>query len=133
MATIGTWGNVVFCVSRSTVRTFDALKMSGSAKYATHDRHLKKSILERTGTDAESLSIDMYLSAYLGVNPIAEAAKLDTAMNSGKTAFMVVGGRRIGQNKWVITSLSKDYERFGRGGTVTVIKVSVSMKEYAGR
>lgn len=133
MAVIGTWGNVVFSVSRQQIRTFTGLKKSGAAKYATHDRHLKKTLLERTGTDAESLSFDMFFSAYLGVNPMNALAELESARDAGKVAPLIVGGRRIGKSKWVLQSLSESFEEFGKGGSVTVAKASVSMKEYAGR
>ena len=50
MAIVGTWGDIVFSVSRRQIKTFDGLKWDSGAKYATHDRHLKDPLLEITGT-----------------------------------------------------------------------------------
>lgn len=46
MAKIGSLGNLVFSVSENTVRTFDELSWKVSSKYATHDRHIKRDVLE---------------------------------------------------------------------------------------
>ena len=46
MAKIGSLGSLVFSVSENTVRTFDELSWKVSAKYATHDRHIKRDVLE---------------------------------------------------------------------------------------
>lgn len=45
MAKIGSLGSLVFSVSENTVRTFDELSWKVSAKYATHDRHIKRDVL----------------------------------------------------------------------------------------
>ena len=63
MAVVGTWGDIVFSVSRRQIKTFDGLKWDSGAKYATHDRHLKEPLLEFTGTEVESMSFTMFFSA----------------------------------------------------------------------
>lgn len=133
MATIGTLGDIVFSVSRSKVKTFDGLKWESSAKYATHDRHLKDVLLEYTGTDADTISFTMLFSSYLGVNPMAEITKLLNAERSGKVMRLVIGSKAYGKNKWVITKTSKDLETFDKRGSLLVAKVNVSLKAYAGR
>ena len=50
MAKIGSLGSLVFSVSENTVRTFDELSWKVSAKYATHDRHIKRIGVFGTGT-----------------------------------------------------------------------------------
>lgn len=131
MSIVGTWGTTVFSVSRGQVKTFDALKWDTSIKYATHDRHLKTALLEYTGRDADSISFSMLFSTMLGVDPSSEIRKLDSAAKNGKVARLVVGGKSYG--KMVCTKVSKDLERFDHRGHVISAKVSVSLKEYAGR
>ena len=46
MAKIGSFGKLAFSVSEKTVRTFDEISWKVSAKYATHDRHIKRDVLE---------------------------------------------------------------------------------------
>lgn len=133
MATIGTLGDIVFSVSRSKVSTFDGMKWDSSAKYATHDRHLKDVLLEYTGTDADKISFSMYFSAFLGINPIEEITKLLKAERSGQVMRLVIGSRVYGKNKWVIDKTSKDLERFDNKGNLLIAKVNVSLIAYAER
>lgn len=90
MAVVGTWGDIVFSVSRRQIKTFDGLKWDSGAKYATHDRHLKEPLLEFTGTEVESMSFTMFFSAYLGVNPIQEISKLLKAMRRGEVHLSLI-------------------------------------------
>lgn len=133
MAIIGTLGDVVFSVSRETVRTFDGLKWESGAKYAEHDRHLKDVLLEFTGTDADTISFTMTLSVFLGVNPITEITKILNAERTGKVMRLVIGSKAYGKDKWVITKSSKDLERFDNKGNLIVAKVSVSLMAYVRR
>lgn len=133
MAVVGTLGDIVFSVSRSKVKTFDGLKWESSAKYATHDRHLKDVLLEYTGTEADTISFTMFFSVFLGVDPMGEITKLLNAERSGKVMRLVIGSKAYGKNKWVITQTSKDLDKFDKRGNLLAAKVSVSLKAYAGR
>lgn len=133
MAVIGTLGDIVFSVSRDQVKTFDGLKWDSSAKYATHERHLKDTLLEFTGTEADSISFNMQFSVFLGVNPMQEITKLLKAQRTGKIMRLVIGSKAYGRNKWVIEKLSNDLEKFDNKGNLLIAKVSISLREYAGR
>lgn len=133
MATIGALGEIVFSVSRNQVSTFDGLKWESSAKYATHDRHLKDVLLEFTGTDADRISFSMYFSVFLGIDPMTEIIKLLNAERSGEVMRLVIGSKAYGKNKWVIEKTSKDLERFDNEGNLLIAKVNVSLVAYAGR
>lgn len=75
--------------------------------------------------------ISMFFSIMLGVDPSNEIRKLDSAAKNGRVARLIVGGKSYG--KMVCTKVSKDLERFDHRGRVISAKVSVSLKEYAGR
>lgn len=133
MAVIGTWGDVVFAVSRKEIKTFTGLKWESGAKYSTHDRHLKAQLLEFTGMDVEGISFSMFFSVFLGVNPMTEVAKLLAAMGKGEVNRLVIGTKAYGTNKWVITKLSTALERYDNRGNLLVAKVDVTMRSYATR
>jgi phage protein U len=133
MAVIGTLGDIVFSVSHNKVLTFDGLKWDTSAKYATHDRHLKETLLEFTGNEADTISFSMFFSAYLGVNPMAEITKLLNAERKGRAMRLVIGSKAYGTHKWVITKTDKGLEQFDKHGNLLAAKVNVSLKMYAGR
>ena len=133
MAVVGTWGDIVFSVSRRQIKTFDGLKWDSGARYSTHERHLKEPLLEFTGTEVESMSFTMFFSSYLGVNPIQEISKLLKAMRRGEVHRLIIGPKAYGTGKWVITKLSNSLERTDRSGNIVAAKVSVTMKSYSGR
>ena len=133
MALIGCWGDITFAVSRNEVKTFTGLKWDSGAKYSTHDRHLKEPLLEYTGREVESMSFSMFFSAFLGVNPITEVAKLLQAMRRGEVHPLIIGPKAYGTNKWVITKVSTSLDRYDNRGNLLVSKVSVTMKSYSSR
>lgn len=133
MAVIGNWGDITFSVSRQEVKTFDGLKWDSAVKYSTHERHLKEPLLEFTGQDVETMTFTMFFSAFLGVNPISEVAKLLQAMRRGEVHRLVIGPKAYGTNKWVITKLSNSLSRYDNRGNLLVASVSVTMQSYSSR
>lgn len=132
MAQIGTLGDIVFSVSNNTVKTFDGLKIDSKTNYAKHTRHNKKPLLEFQYEDNDTASFDIYLSAFLGVNPLEMLEKLDEYRKNGKILSLVIGGKMYG-TKWVIVSHSKEYQKFDSGGNLLIAKSSISLEEYAER
>gem|GEM_PF-489774 len=107
---IGSLGDVIFNVSRNQVKTFSNMQISGTAQWASHNRHLKSTLIEFTGNDLDKLTFTMLLSAFNGVNPTVEIAKLTSHKKSGRVLRLIVGGRHYG--RFVIQSLSQSLERF---------------------
>lgn len=130
MAIIGSLGGIPFSVSRKQVKTFDKMQRSSSARYAKHERHLKRTIMEFIGTDNETLSFSMVLSAYLGTNPGTELKKLRKAEQEGKTLPLVIGSKVYGRYRWVIVKLQEDLTHFDGKGNLLSARVSVSLEEY---
>lgn len=133
MAVIGVLGDIVFSVSKDAINTFNNLKWDSNTKYATHERHLQEELLEFLGPAAETITFDMNFSAFLGVDPMKEIAKLLNAERKGTVMRLVIGTKAYGKNKWVITGTGKALERFDNKGNLLVAKVGVSLKAYAGR
>lgn len=133
MATIGTFAGVTFSVSDETVKTFNNMKWQVSGKYAEHDRHLKRDLLEFLGPELETISFEMRLSVFLGVTPLTEIIKLRSIIQTGKTDRLVIGGKVYGSYKWAMTEMSVNLERFDNKGNLLVAMVDVTMKEYPKR
>ncbi len=133
MGTLGTLGGIIFSVSNSKINTFDAMKWDSSARYATHDRHLKDILLEFVGEGADTISFSMYFSVFDGVNPITEIEKLLKAERSGEVMRLIIGGKPYGKSKWVIDKLSKDLQHWDGKGNLLIASVNVSLIAYAGR
>ena len=127
---IGSLGDIVFMVSKKTIRTFDGLQIDSETNYAKHTRHNKKPLLEFQYNDTDKASFTIYLSAFLGVNPRKTQDKIDRYRRTGKVLTLVVGGRKYG-TKWVITKHAKGYEKFDNKGNLLAAKSSISLEEYA--
>ncbi len=132
MAIVGCLGDVIFTVSRSVVRTLDNMTWSGSARYATHERHLTHALTEYTGLDPDKITFDILLSAELGVDPIAEVVKLWNIERSGRAVPLTVGTKGYGKYRWNILKHEMKMKTFYRNGDVHTATVSVSLQEYLG-
>ncbi len=129
---IGTLGDIVFCVSQNTIKTFDGLQIESKTNYAKHTRHHKKPLLEFQYNEADSASLSIYLSVFLGVNPYEMQTKIDEYREEGKILSLVIGGKRYG-TKWVITSHSKGYNKIDNEGNLLIAESKLSLEEYAER
>ena len=123
MAKIGSLGSLVFSVSENTVRTFDELSWKVSAKYATHDRHIKRDVLEFLGPEPGTISFKMAFSVFHGTNPLNEI----------KISTLVLGGKKYGSYKWVITGVSSTLKRYDNKGNCWAATADVTLKEYPKR
>lgn len=127
---VGVLGDIVFQVSSNVIKTLDNLQWSGSARYGEHSRHLTNALTEFTGIDPDTMSFDMELSVYLGVDPMAELVKIWTYERSGKPLSLVVGERAYGKYKWTIKSHKIKMRTYDKKGNVTGVSVSVDLLEY---
>ena len=133
MAMIGCLGDIAFTVSSSVVRTLDNFQWSGSARYAAHQRHLGRGLLEFTGVDPDKISFDMTLSVQLGASPVREISKIAKYESKGRTLPLTIGSKAYGTYRWVITGHSVKAKTFDRRGNLSVVVVSVNLQEYARR
>lgn len=133
MAKIGTFGSLAFSVSSKTVKTFDKISLKASAKYATHDRHIKRDLLEYLGPEPKTVDFQMAFSVFHGTNPLREVEKLNKMCETGVAERLVIGGKKYGSYKWVITSVSSELTRYDNKGNAWAAVAKVTMKEYPKR
>lgn len=133
MAQIGNFGDLTFKVSDKLVRTFDGMSWEFSAKYATHDRHIKADLIEYMGPEIETISFSMVLSVFLGVKPLKQIKKLRKMIRKGYARRLVIGGKVYGNYKWVMEKGSVELQKFDKNGNLWAAKVKVTLKEYPKR
>lgn len=129
---IGSLGDVVFEVSDDSILTITGVSRSGNAKTASHERHRNVSMLEWTGYEAESLSININLVQYLTDRSIV--AVRDTLIDycrQGTPVTFVLGSERYGRYKWLITGWSEQSEYFDVIGNVQQLSMALTLTEYA--
>ena len=127
---IGTLGEVVFSVSDQAVETIQNVVWSGSARYSTHQRHLSDALTEFTGLDPDSITFDIYLSAYLGVNPMSEVIKIWSYERSGAAVPLTIGTHAYGKYRWSILSHKVKAQDFDTAGDMTSATLSLTLQEY---
>lgn len=130
---VGALGDIVFKVSDETIETISKFKWSGSAKYATHQRHGTNALTEFVGIDPDKISFNIILSAYLGVNPQTELNKIWNAERNGTPLPLVLGEKGYGKYRWNIVSHSVSGQYFDSAGNLTQAEVSLSLQEYLRR
>lgn len=119
--------DVAFEVSDKKIETFTNMKVRKQATYATHKIHGHKAIPELTGLDADQITFDMVLSAYLGINPKTELQKLEAFMKNGTICNLVLGDQLFGT--WVVKSIPYNVEYVYKEGDIIQAKVSVTLME----
>ncbi len=127
---IGCLGELIFSVSDSLVRTLNNMQWSGSARYATHQRHLKDALTEFCGLEPDKISFDLVLSAFLGVEPQAELNKIWQYERSGEAVSLVIGDKAYGKYRWNVVSHKIKMQHFDQRGNLLQATVSVSLQEY---
>ena len=127
---VGKLGDIVFEVSDDTVKTLDNMSWSGSARYATHQRHLYHAKTEYTGMNPDQIQFDIILSAYLGVNPQETINLIWKYERDGTPVGLAVGHKGYGKYRWTITKHTIKQKYFDGEGDLTHCTVSVSLQEY---
>lgn len=130
MAVVGCLGDVVFSVSSQTVKTLDNMKWSGSARFATHQRHNGNALTEFTGLDPDSISFEIVLLSSLGVDPMAEITQIWQYERSGQAVPLVLGDHAYGRYRWNVISHETKVKTFAPSGDLMSVTVNVKLQEY---
>ena len=127
---IGALGNVVFVVSAETVRTFDKFERSSEGRWAKHEIHLQKPKSEFLGPDLDVITFEIRFDVAYGINPRKEMDELIALARSGESVPLVIGGKGIGVNKWVIKSQVQKWTHIDNRGNVLISSVELTLEEY---
>ncbi len=130
MATVGCLGEIPFQASSEAVQTIKNLVWSGGAKYSTHDRHGGNALTEFTGLKPDSITFDMELSAFLGVNPMDAISKLWAYERSGEALRLVIGTHGCGKYRWNVVNHKIKAKHHDGDGDILTATVSVTLQEY---
>lgn len=130
---VGSFGDIPFIVARGYVRTFKDYGRESSGRWAKHDLIGEKPVLEFLGPDVEKISFKMQFRADHGMNPENEAARLRAMRDKGETAVLMLAGRPVGDNPWVVESIGETVAFWDAFGNAISLTVDVSLTEYSER
>lgn len=110
--------------------TFQDLQRNVSSRVTEHARILKKHKTEFGGPNLSEVSFTMTFSASLGVNPRKMLSSLESCVRLGKTGYIIIGAKKIGKHKYIITNISESWGHIIKNGKLVNASVDVTMKEY---
>lgn len=127
---IGSFGDIVFEVSAEKIRTFDNFVRSSAGRWSEHEVINQKPPSEFIGPGLDSISFSMRFDVQYGMNPRVEMEKLLIMERSGQAEILIIGGKGLGIDKWVITNLKQNWQTVDNQGNVLVGVAEVTLKEY---
>lgn len=127
---IGYYGLHIFETSDKKILNFTGLKIDTTARFATHEIIGRKPVTEYVGPGLMALSFTIDLNGNFGVKPRDEMEKWREFAENGTAQILVVGGKPIGENLWVVKSISEAWNTIFNGGELFSGKIDVSMEEY---
>ena len=131
MATIGAWGKtLVFETSDARILTFSKLTRSVGSEWATHSRIGKKDQTEFIRPSIQKITFTITLNAMHGVRPRTMLDAIAKAIETGEVNTFVIGGKKVGTDRWKIKSVSESWDTILNGGEIVKAKVNVTMEEY---
>lgn len=129
--TIGHIGKtVVFQTSDRKILTFSKMQRSVKGRWASHPRIGKKPRKQFLGPDADQLTFTITLNAAHGVKPRKTVGNIEKLIRTGKPQTVVIGKKKVGSNKYVITEMSESWETILNRGEVVKITCDLTLEEY---
>lgn len=126
----GCLGEIPFEVSDRVLRTIRDASWSGSVNIATHKRLGGDALTEPVGVNPDQLEFSMQLSAYLGVDVMAELRRLWKYEREFTPLALVLGDHAYGKYRWLIQSHSIKMEHYDARGSLSSCTVGVKLIEY---
>lgn len=134
MATVGYFGDVKFYVKRDKKKiemlSFENAQWESSINIEEHHIQNKKPVLECIDRNADTFSMDIYISAVNHVHPMNVFSKLRGYCLNGRVYPLVIGGKRIGSFQFVIEKISGSLDKFYKNGKLISVTASVTFREY---
>ena len=131
MAEIARWGDHVFEVSPSVIRSFEELKIKGSSETEDKLSEKDKYVSRKNGKPSE-LSLAVILNAFAGCSVQSEALRFLESAKAGKTGYFYMGGKKLLPYQMMLTEAQISETEIRAGGIWTTAKVQLSFKQ-AGR
>lgn len=131
MGKIGNLGSMItFEVSSDKVLTFDGMQQTAGGRWAQHNIIGGKPVSEFLGADLRQITLPIFLTAAHSVNPRRIIERLESAAESGQPFTFVLGGKRVGKNEWVVSSVGETWGEILDGGKLLSAHLDLTLSEY---
>jgi phage protein U len=129
---IGYFGDIIFETSDRRILSFVDFSIETSARFETHNLIGTKPKTEYVGPGLLSVSFTIIINGNHGVKPREEMERWLELAESGEPQILVLAGKPIGENRWVVRSVSQAWDVIFAGGELFSGKIDVTLEEYAG-
>lgn len=126
---IGSFGDVVFEVSKKKILTPSSFSRSGAAVWADHPMLYKKPKREFMHSEYRKVEMEIKLSALHGVKPRETLKLLYRYMETGKRYHVIVGGKSMSRYKMAIMSISETWDTVLSKGELVTATASITFEE----
>lgn len=123
-------GDYVFEASVYNLSTFSDLKFTNSVQYTEHKLLGRKGVLEFTGLNASTCTLNIHLEYGLSEDLYGTVNYFYEAMNDGTALLFMIGPDVMGEGFWVIESMNESYPEISGQGDLVVCDLALTLKEY---
>lgn len=127
---VGKYGDVIFETSDKRILAFHSFTQKITGRWGNHMVIGKKEVSEFNGPGKRKISFKMTFNAALGIRPREMLEKLEEIVETGKVDYLMIGGKPVGENRFMINNISETWDVVYSGGELAKASVAVSMEEY---
>lgn len=128
---IGTLGaKIVFEVSDEKVLTFASMTREISGRWAEHEALGVKPKPEFLGPGLQTGTMEITLSATLGVKPRDVLEAVEEMVESGAAEYLIIGNKPVGRNPFRLVSSSETWGTVYSRGELARATLSITLGEY---
>lgn len=130
MATIGSFGDVVFEVSDKKSIFLSDIARSESSRWEDHELSIHKPRSRFIGGNLFDFTFTIKLRAEMGINPTVEMEKLRKKNRNGVTSPFLIGNKPISVNNFSIRQIDETFQHVDGIGRIAAIEARVTLKEH---
>lgn len=121
---------VVFETSDKKILHFTKMQRTIKARWTSHMRVGEKPKKQFLGSDSEQITFTIVLNAAHGVKPRETVENIEKLISTGEPQTVVIGQKKVGAHKFVITEMSENWETILNKGEVMKITCDLTLEEY---
>jgi phage protein U len=127
---IGYYADIIFETSDQRIMTFSGLKRESSGRWLSHDLIGIKPKSEFLGPGLQTITFTVLLNGSYGVKPREEMDLWLGYAEKGTADLFVINDAPLGDDLWVVKSVSQVWDTVFNGGELYSGKVDVTIEEY---
>lgn len=130
MGVIAYFGSERFEVSNTRALPINEFKRQTAGRYNSFDRIGKKPLTDYTGPGLDQIGFTVDLKTSLGVEPRDVLDHWASLADAGTTNILVLGGKVIGSNLWLVKSVSQTWGEVDGNGRILSATMELAFEEY---